>query len=195
MTQIGFKRLKIGVHDKVTGEIAEIAVVEGKTGEGGTVSAEISGLSSEPVKVYASNVAYYVVQKGTGDVSVDFGILDLPEKLNDAILGYKVDDLNGWSMIGDDTEPPFCSIILESENLKGEAVMLGIFKGKFSREAISLETKEEGNVEPEADSYTFSPVASDREDDTKGQTVAKYIGSEKATEFGDLVIPVTPVLP
>lgn len=195
MTAVGFRRLKIGVHDKVTGEIEKIQVVEGKQDKGGTVSAEISGLSSEPVKVYASNVPYYVIQKGTGDVSVEFGILDLPEKLNDAILGYKVDDTNGWAMIGDDTEPPFCSIILESENLKGEAVMLGIFKGKFSREAMSLQTKEGENVEPEADSYTFSPIASDREDETKGQTVAKYTGNDKAAEFEKLVIPATTVIP
>lgn len=193
MSLIGFKRLTIGVHDKLTGKITETHVIEGKENEGGTVSASISGLSAEAIKVYASNIAYHVLQKGTGDVSVDFGILDMKSTVNDAILGYKIDALNSFAFIGEDTEPPYCSIILESDTLSGDKALLGLFKGKFTREDYELETKEEGNVEPKPASYTFNAMASDREDVTKGQTVGKYIGSTKVEEFKLLVIPAPTV--
>lgn len=188
LTLIGFKRMTIGIHDS-DGTIAEgkTFVVEGKQNEGATVSAEISGLSSDPVKVYGSNVAYYVLQKGTGDVSVDFGVLDMLETVNDEILGYKK-STEGFSFIGDDTEPPYCSVILESENLKGETALLGFFRGKFAKESITMNTKEGENQEPEADEYTFSVVSNDRSGETSGQSVAKYVGIENVAAFKALIL-------
>lgn len=192
MTLIGFKRMTIGIHDAegaITPE--KTFVIEGKQGEGATVSAEVNGLSSDPVKVYGSNIAYYVLQKGTGDVSVDFGVLDMLEKVNDEILGYKT-TADGFSFIGDDTEPPFCSIILESENMKGDTALLGFFKGKFSKESIGMNTTEGENAEPDADEYTFSVVANDVAGETSGQSVAKYVGTEKVAEFKKLILRTLP---
>ncbi len=56
--------MTIGVFDS-TGKIpaANLYVIEGEQNKGATVSAEISGLSKEPSKVYGSNIAYYVSQK------------------------------------------------------------------------------------------------------------------------------------
>jgi len=192
LTLIGFKKMTIGIHG-VDGTIsaAKTFVIEGKQDEGATVSAEINGLSSDPVKVYGSNVAYYVLQKGTGDVSVDFGVLDMLEAVNDEILGYKL-SAEGFAFIGDDTEPPYCSVILESENLKGETALLGFFRGKFAKESISMKTKEGENQEPEADEYTFSVVANDKAGDTIGQSVAKYVGTESVAAFKTLILG-TPV--
>lgn len=177
MTLVGFKRMHIGVlkAGKVDGEII---VIEGNENKGATVTAEISGLSSEAVKVYGSDVAYYVAQKGTGDVSAEFGVLDMPDKDEDRIMGHKVDLESGITFIGEDSEPPYCAVILESDTLKGEKAVYALLKGKFSKDSVSLNTKEEGNIEPEADSFTFSCIASD-EEKTKGQSVAKLIGDEK----------------
>ena len=193
MTLIGFKRMTIGIHG-ADGVIAtgKTFVIEGKQSEGATVSAEISGLSSDPVKVYGSNVAYYVLQKGTGDVSVDFGVLDMLETVNDEILGYKL-STEGFAFIGDDTEPPYCSVILESENLKGETALLGFFRGKFAKESITMNTKEGENAEPEADAYTFSVVSNDRDDESLGQSVIKYVGTENVAAFKSLVLNTTVV--
>ena len=98
-----------------TGKIpaANLYVIEGEQDKGATVSAEISGLSKEPSKVYGSNIAYYVSQKGTGDVSATFGLLDLPTEVNDKILGYK-SDTNKISFLGEDTEPPYCCLLYTS---------------------------------------------------------------------------------
>ncbi|EMF0039283.1 phage tail protein [Enterococcus hirae] len=191
MTLVGFKKMTIGVFDS-TGKIPaeNLFVVEGTQDEGATVSAEISGLSKEPSKVYGSNIAYYVSQKGTGDVSATFGLLDLPTKVNDRILGYKT-DTNKISFLGEDTEPPYCAILMESEDLNGDTAMLAMFKGKFSRESINLNTTTNEAFEPEAEEYVFSAIANDAEGDAKGQTVAKYIGDEEAsiTALKEMVFP------
>ncbi len=180
MTMVGFKKMTIGIFDK-DGKIptANQFVIEGKQDKGATVSAEISGLSKESTKVYGSDIAYYISQKGTGDVSATFGLLDLPEDLNDKILGYKTNE-NKISFLGEDTEPPYCAVLMESADLSGETAMLTIFKGKFSRESINLNTTTNEAFEPEAEEYVFSAIANDAEGDAKGQTVAKYVGKEEA---------------
>lgn len=180
MTFVGFKRMTIGIYG-TDGKItpSDLIVVEGKENEGATVSAEISGLSKEPTKVYGSNIAYYISQKGTGDVSVNFGILDLPDGANDKILGYKTNE-NKISFLGEDTEPPFCAVMLESEDLNSETAVLSIFKGKFSRDAINLNTTTDEAFEPEAEEYTFSAISSDAAGDTNGQIVGKYVGKDTA---------------
>lgn len=180
MTLVGFKKMTIGIFDK-DGKIptANQFVIEGKQDKGATVSAEISGLSKESTKVYGSDIAYYISQKGTGDVSATFGLLDLPEDLNDKILGYKTND-NKISFLGEDTEPPYCAVLMESSDLSGETAMLTIFKGKFSRESINLNTTTNEAFEPEAEEYVFSAIANDAEGDAKGQSVAKYVGKEEA---------------
>jgi len=178
MTLVGFRKMTIGIFDK-DGKIpaANQYVVEGKQDQGATVSAEISGLSKEATKVYGSDIAYYISQRGTGDVSANFGLLDLPEKLNDLILGYKTNTA-GISFLGEDSEPPYCAVLMESSDLNGETAMLSIFKGKFSREAINLNTTTNEAFEPEAEEYVFTAIANDQEGDAKGQSVAKYFGDE-----------------
>jgi len=172
---IGAKRLKI----KVLGE-DKIYTVEGKQAEGGVVSAEIEGLSKEPTKVYASNVAYYVSAKGVGETSVTFALLDLPSQIEDIILGYKTSE-SGISFLGEDTEAPDCAIAFESEDMQGETAILGFFKGKFTRDAISAETLTAEAPEPEGAEFVFTPVSDDKEGDSKGQVMGKYVGSEKSS--------------
>lgn len=186
MTFVGFKRLTISVG----GTTPKTYVVEGSENKGATVSAEITGLAKEKTKVYGSDIAYYVSQKGTGDVSVDFGLLDLPEEVNDAILGYKV--ANGISFVGEDTEPPYCSVLLESEDMGGDTALIGFFKGKFSRDGAAMNTLTGDAFEPDADTYTFSAIASDKTGDQKGQTMAKYVGNETTsiTALKSMVIPI-----
>lgn len=178
MTFVGFKKATIAVFD-VDGKVISKHIIEGKQDEGATVSAEISGLAKEATKVHGSDIAYYISQKGTGDVTVNFGLLDLPEEVNDKILGYKVDS-NGISYMGKDTDPPYCSVLMESSDLSGEKAMLSVFKGKFSREAINLETLTSESFEPGAEEYVFTAIENDREGEAKGQTVGKYVGSVEA---------------
>lgn len=185
MDLVGAKRVRI----QPAGS-NEIFVIEGKESEGGVISAEIEGLSKEPSRVFASNVAYYVSSKGTGETSVTFTLLDIPGKVEDEILGYKTDE-SGISFVGEDTEAPYCAVTLESEDLSGEKAILAFFKGKFSRDAINAETTTDEAPEPEGSEYTFTPISDDRDGKSKGQVMAKYVGDGEETfkELEKLVFP------
>ncbi|ANY14194.1 hypothetical protein BCY75_09405 [Latilactobacillus curvatus] len=180
MTLVGFKRAYIQPfeNDRKTPN-GDLIVVEGKTDKGATVSAEISGLSKEATKVPGSNIDYYISRKGLGDVKADFGILDLPESESDRLAGYKTVTESGIVYGGNDTEAPYCGVLLESETLSGDKVLFGFFAGTFTREKISLETLDPNKTyEPKEDSFTLSAIASDAEGDQNGQYFGKYVGSE-----------------
>lgn len=180
MTLVGFKRLTIAILDKDGKVLPDKKwVIEGKTNEGATSTAEITGLNKEATKAFGSDIAYYISQKGTGDVVVNLGLLDLKEECNDAILGYEVKD--GISYVGENTEPPTTAIMLESKDLDGSTAMLGFFKGKFSRGTISLQTLNGGAFEPEAEGYVFAAMSDNKDGNSKGQTMGKYIGTEEKT--------------
>lgn len=175
---IGFKRTKIQPLLADGTPNGDVIIVEGTKDEGATMEANISGLSSDPVKVYGSNIAYYVSQKGAGDVSVDLTMIDLPPEAEARILGQtKHSTLNAY-FVGEETEPPYCAITLESDDSRGGKAILGFFKGKFSKPEQALKTKEEGNFEPEGEAYTFSAVTSDKAGETKGNTMIKFFGDE-----------------
>lgn len=174
---VGFKKATIKIH----GEIDKTIVVEGKQNEGATTTAEITGLSPTPVRVAGSNVTYYISQKGTGEVGVNLGVLDLKDADNDAILGYEV-AANGISYVGRNTEAPYVSLLLESEDLQGNTALLGFFKGKFSKETINLNTLDPSTpYEPEAETYAFAAIEDDQKGPSNGNTLGKYVGDEQET--------------
>lgn len=175
---IGFKRLKVQVFDSAGAASGEPIVIEGKQNAGATQEATISGLSAEPVKVYGSNVAYYISQQGTGEVKVALTLFDVPDEAEGKMLGYKMDTELKAQFVGEDTEPPYCAILLESDDGRGNIAALGFFKGKFGAGDIGLKTKEGGGYTPGGQPYTFSPVTSDREDKSKGSTMVKFLGTE-----------------
>lgn len=59
--------------------------------------------------MYASNVAYYVAQKGTGSVELSLSILDMTEALAAELLGRKENE-DGITLVGSDTTPPYAGI-------------------------------------------------------------------------------------
>lgn len=176
---IGFKRIKIQPMDLEGKPDGELISIEGKESEGASQEATISGLSPEAIKIWGSDVPYYVSQKGTGDISVALTILDFPCKEEARILGYEEDTELGVQLHGTDTEPPYCAIILESEDAKGNAALIGFFKGKFSKGDIAFKSKEGSSFTPSGDSYTFAAVSSDRADKSKGNSVLQFYGTEE----------------
>lgn len=195
MTLVGFKRATIGILD-TDGNVLSKHVVEGKQSEGATSTANISGLSATPVKVYGSDIAYYVSQRGTGDVSVDLGVLDLPDTFSDEMLGYHK-ATSGITFVGRDTEAPYAAVLLESSDLQGNTALLGFFKGKFSKETITLNTLGEGNYTPEAETFVFTAIEDDKDGESEGNVLGKYVGSEAETitALQALVLPEVPEAP
>ncbi|WP_308902436.1 major tail protein [Latilactobacillus curvatus] len=179
MTFVGYKRLRVQPWDKDGNPLCPQIVLQGDKDKGATKTAEISGLAKDSVKVSGSNIAYYTSRKGVGDVKIDFGILDFPEKESDIVLGYKVDNDTGIAYIGNDTEAPFCSVMLESENIQGDIALLSVFSGTFTKEKISLKTEEVDKAfEPEEESYSFSAVSDQKAGPQNGQYIGKYFGSK-----------------
>lgn len=194
MTLVGFRRATIGVFDETGAQVSE-HVIEGKVNKGATSTASVTGLASEAVRVAGSDVTYYVAQQGTGDVTVDMGVIDLENEVNDIILGYRQTE-SKISMIGKDTKPPFCSLLLESSDLQGNTALLGFFKGKFSKDSVNLTTLDpSATFTPEAESLIFNAINDDKEGESEGEIVGKYVGSDEVaiTELKELVLPgVTP---
>ena len=185
MAFVGFKKATIAVlNDELKVVSTKKYVVEGKQGKGATSSFELSGLSSEAVKVYGSDVAYYVVQDGVGDPDMKLNLLDLPFDIENEILGT-LKKSEGLFLYGEATKAPNVAIMLESKTLNGARVAVGIFCGKFSKDSMSANTKEDKTPKPEPDEYTVAISA--KTIDNKAQYVAKAIGDTAVTELEKLL--------
>ncbi|AYG21676.1 phage tail protein [Lacticaseibacillus paracasei] len=180
MTLVHFPRMTIQPFDATGTPKGDPIIVQGDTNKGGTITAEISGLSSNALKVAASDIEYWISQEGVGEVSVDFTLIDIPAAAEATILGQKTVD-SGITYVGNDTNPPYCGVLLEAENLQGDSAYLGFFRGKFAKDKETLNTQDPADKKaPEGDSYTFTAAGSPDSGDQKGEYVAKYVGSDAA---------------
>ncbi len=180
MQLVGYKRLTIQVLDKDLNPVAgEKFVIEGKTGGGATSKFSITGLSKTAVKVSGSNIVYYVAQKGLGDVAANFGILDIPFDDETTILGH-VTSANGVVHMGEKSDPPFCAVLAESEDLTGQKVGFGLYAGKFGKGEVSAETlKHDADFTPAPEDFTFAPIG--KEFDDGNHTVGVGVDTEAFT--------------
>ena len=178
MALVGFKRMTVRVLDgEATPTLGKnLFVVEGKTGEGATRTAKISGLSSEPVKTYGSDIAYYTSKRGVGDVKMEMTAVDIPHMILAKILGHVVKDEIVY--IGENSNAPLCSVMLESTTANGTKAQVGFFKGSFSMDTEEFETLKDKQEELPDDSLSFSAIASDDEE-IKGNYYGKYIGNDE----------------
>ena len=171
-TTIGFRRAEFFIFDR-DDEVTSTYMVEGKANKGGTVEASISGLSAEAVKVYASNLAYYVAQRGTGSVELSLSVLDITEELSNALLGREANE-DGIVLVGTDTEPPYAGVMMETQALNGEPIFFALLKGKFRLDEQNLATNEDELQEPEPDELEGQFVA-----DGNGNVYAAAQGEDK----------------
>lgn len=179
MTLVGFRRMHIVTTPSEA--LKKHYVVEGNKDLGATSTAEISGINKEPTQVPGSDGIYAVLQQGTGQVSVNLGLLDLPFDLENEILGYQKTE-DGFIKIGESTEPPVCAIVLESSDMRGIPIYYGFFNGKFSKESLTMNTKQPDSQEVEADTYVYTPFSNDS-GDLKGEMAMLHKGTEKQNEF------------
>ena len=178
MTLVHFPRMTIQPFDGTGTPKGDPIIIQGDPNKGGTITAEISGLASTALKVAASDIEYWISQEGVGEVSVDFTLIDMPAAEEAIILGQKTVD-SGITYVGNDTNPPYCAVLLESKNLAGDSAYLGFFRGKFAKDKETLNTQDPADKKaPDGDSYTFTAAGSPDEGDQKGEYVAKYIGSD-----------------
>lgn len=177
MALVGFKRMTIRILDgSATPTLGtNLFVIEGKTDKGATRTAKITGLASDPVKTYGSDIAYHVSNRGVGDVKMELTAVDIPVTVLAKILGHTVKD--DIISVGADTVSPYCSVMLESKTAAGEMANVGFFKGQFSMDGEDLETLKDKQEELAEDSLSFAAIASD-DATTEGQYYCKYIGKD-----------------
>ena len=174
---VGFKKLTIRILDgKSATQDENLFVIEGKKNKGATSSAKVSGLAVDPVKTWGSNGVYHTSGKGVGDGKIDFDIIDIPDNVQSAILGYTVDE-DKIITAGSDTQAPDCSILIEDYDIRGEKLMLGFMTGVFSYDGVEIETLQGKASEIKPDTMTYSVGSDDN-----GDFFNKYVGSDTAAQ-------------
>ena len=183
MQTYGFSRITI---QQLDNELKPVAgkkhVIDGKPKEGAAASFEITGLTKEPSKVFGSNIAYYVARKGHGDIAANLGILDVPSATEHEMLGHKkASEESKVYHIGEDTEPPYYAVLIESEDLYGEKLGFGMYAGTFSLDGVKGETLNDDDFTPEPGEYVYSAVS--RQINGKKVTVGFADNSEALAEL------------
>ena len=168
MANIGFKKAIFTINNQ--------KYIVDKT-QGGTIEAKISGIANEATTVDASDIPFFVYQKGVGSISVDLTVFDLQsvDGLYKALFG--VQDDGGISIVGAETAPAYTSLVLVSENAQGKDLYFGLTKGKFAHPDIELATKAEGKADPKTVATTGTFVA-----DERGYAYMTAVQSETITE-------------
>lgn len=156
---VGFSKAIISI-PKTTGVGVDQFVID-KTG-GGTIEASISGISAEQTTVYASNVPIWVSAKGIGEVQASLNVFDLyKDDVYNKVMGIEK-DADGISIVGENTEPPYVSLVLVSSTPNGKEMYLGLTKGRFSHPELALNTTEAGGTEPNTETIEGSFVTDSR---------------------------------
>lgn len=134
--------------------------IDGTPKKGAAASFEITGLTKEPVKVFGSNIAYFLARKGHGQVVANFGILDVPATLEHEMMGHtKFEEDGKVYHVGENTEPPYYAVLVESKDLYGENIGFGLYAGTFSRDGYSGETLNDDDFTPEPGEYVFTAIS------------------------------------
>lgn len=183
MQTYGFSRITI---QQLDNELKPVAgkkhIIDGKPKEGAAASFEITGLTKEPSKTFGSNIAYYVARKGHGDIAANLGILDVPSAIEHEMLGHKkASEESKVYHIGEDTEPPYYAVLIESEDLYGEKLGFGMYAGTFSLDGVKGETLNDDDFTPEPGEYVYSAVS--RQINGKKVTVGFADNSEALAEL------------
>lgn len=189
MITYGFTRMTILrlTNDLVPETGADKVVIEGTAGKGATSSFDLTGLAKTPIKVFGSNIAYFLARKGYGDVAANFGILDVPYELDHEMAGHQK-TAGGVHLLGKDTEPPHYAILVESEDYEsGDKVGFGIFAGTFGRGAYAVNTIGDDDFTPEPDDYVCTPIAKEIDGVDAPQIVGFALGDKEFTELENLL--------
>lgn len=179
----GFKRVIFGILDDDENVVDTVYVDEKN---GGSIELKTSGFAGQSNTVYASNIAYYVSDAGTGTGKVTLTILEMPHDVATKVLGDVYE--NKVYLTKSDTKQPYVAMIAESQDLDGNPMWVGIGKAKFTTEdAIDLKTAEEKGMTPTNISLTGSAITRKKDKLVK----AKATSSDGAalSDFAKAVFP------
>lgn len=124
----GFRRIFIGIMDDQENVVNVVSIDEDS---GGAVELKTSGFSGQMNVTYASNIAYYVSNAGTGTGKIELSAMELPSDVATDVLGDEVNE-DGVYMTKSDVKQPYVAIIAEAQDLNQNPMWIGIAKAKFA---------------------------------------------------------------
>lgn len=151
---VGFNRVIFGIMNEKE-QVVDTAIIDGNSG--GAVELKTSGFQGQSNTVYASNIAYFVSDAGTGTGKIDLTTIELPSDVATKVLGDKLED--GILSTTADVRQPYCAMIAEAEDLQGNKMWIGIAKAKFATvDGDDLKTSEDKGKTPNNVAITGSAI-------------------------------------
>jgi len=152
---MGFRRVFLGVMDDQENVVKVVTVDESS---GGTIELKTSGFSGQLNVEYASNIAYFVSDAGTGTGKIELSMMEIPSDVSTEILGDKLND-DGIYMTTSDVKQPYVAIIAEAQDLNQKPMWIGVAKAKFATtDGNDFKTGEDKGMTPEKPSITGSAI-------------------------------------
>lgn len=180
----GFRRIFIGILDDQENVVKVVVIDEDS---GGAVELKTSGFAGQMNVKYASNIAYYVSNAGTGTGKIELSAMELPSDVATDVLGDELNE-DGVYMTKSDVKQPYVSIIAEAQDLNNNPMWVGIAKAKFSTtDAEDFKTGEDKGMTPGNVSLTGNAIT--RRKDKLVKTKASSSNGTTLAQFAKVVFP------
>lgn len=180
----GFRRIFIGIMDDQENVVNVVSIDEDS---GGAVELKASGFSGQMNVTYASNIAYYVSNAGTGTGKIELSAMELPSDVATDVLGDEVNE-DGVYMTKSDVKQPYVAIIAEAQDLNQNPMWIGIAKAKFATtDAEDFKTGEDKGMTPGNVSLTGNAIT--RRKDKLVKTKASNSNGTTLAQFAKVVFP------
>lgn len=180
----GFRRIFIGIMDDQENVVNVVSIDEDS---GGAVELKTSGFSGQMNVTYASNIAYYVSNAGTGTGKIELSAMELPSDVATDVLGDEVNE-DGVYMTKSDVKQPYVAIIAEAQDLNQNPMWIGIAKAKFATtDGNDFKTGEDKGMTPGNVSLTGNAIT--RRKDKLVKTKASNSNGTTLAQFAKVVFP------
>lgn len=136
---VGFRRVFLGILDD-NENVTDVCTIDEKSG--GTIELKTSGFAGQSNVTYASNIAYWISNAGTGTGKVELTIAEMPMDVATKVLGDVYED--GIYLTKADVKQPYVALIAEAQDLNSNPMWVAIAKVKFTtQDAFDLKTAED----------------------------------------------------
>lgn len=180
----GFRRVFIGIMDQ---DEKVINVVKVDETSGGAIDFKATGFTGQSNVVYASNIAYWISDAGTGTGKIELSTVELPDDVSTAVLGNEVDE-NGIYVTKADVKQPYVAIIAEAQDLEGNPMWIGVGKAKFgTTDGDELKTAEDKGMTP--NNVSLSAQAITRKSDKIVKAKATASNGTTLEQFATKMFP------
>lgn len=181
---MGFRRVFFGVLDDQE-NVTKVVTLDEKFG--GAVEFKASGFAGQMNVAYASNIAFFVSDAGTGTGKIEISALEMPPDVSTVVLGDEVNE-DGIYMTKSGVKQSYVAIIAESQDLNQKPMWIGVGKAKFSTsDGYDLKTAEDKGMTP--DKVSLSGSAITRRKDKLVKSKATNSDGVTLQQFAKLLFP------